>query len=88
MKGMSTMVEDVSEKTSKDITLYRVVTNSESQYSLWAVNRDMPIGWQETGFIGSKQDCISHIDTVWTDMRPLSLQKAMAKSLEGDTSIA
>lgn len=35
----------------------------------------MPEGWREIGFKGQKKNCLEHIATVWTDMRPLSLQK-------------
>ncbi|OCC13546.1 hypothetical protein A3Q37_00519 [Streptomyces sp. PTY087I2] len=38
----------------------------------------MPEGWTSVGVTGSKDECLAHIDTVWTDMRPLSLRQAMA----------
>ncbi len=37
----------------------------------------MPAGWRETGFVGTKDECLAHVDEVWTDMRPLSLRRAM-----------
>ncbi len=52
----------------------RVVVNHEEQYSIWAVGRDLPAGWSDTGFTGSREECLAHIDTVWTDMRPRSLR--------------
>lgn len=57
----------------------RVVLNHEEQYSLWFVDRDLPLGWREDGFRGSKQECLDHIAEVWTDMRPLSLRQKMAE---------
>ncbi|MEV8411405.1 MbtH family protein, partial [Streptomyces niveus] len=30
-------------------------------------------------FSGPKQDCLAHIERVWTDMRPLSLRRAMER---------
>jgi MbtH protein len=57
---------------------YNVVRNDEEQYSIWPADGDVPAGWQQVGFAGSKQDCLAHIDEVWTDMRPLSLRRAMA----------
>ncbi|TXS49728.1 MbtH family protein [Streptomyces sp. OR43] len=51
---------------------YQVVVNIEAQYSIWRAGRDLPDGWSEAGFTGSKEQCLAHIDTVWTDMRPLS----------------
>jgi MbtH protein len=60
-----------------DQTIYRVVMNHEEQYSIWPVSRELPLGWQDAGKTGSKQECVSHINEVWTDMRPLSLRKFM-----------
>ncbi|WP_255311721.1 MbtH family NRPS accessory protein [Streptomyces sp. PTY087I2] len=57
---------------------YAVVVNGEEQYSIWPTGRDMPEGWTSVGVTGSKDECLAHIDTVWTDMRPLSLRQAMA----------
>lgn len=57
---------------------YRVVRNDEEQFSIWAADRDLPAGWYATGFDGPKEECLAHIDEVWTDMRPRSLREAMA----------
>ena len=56
---------------------YRVVVNDELQYSIWPEDRELPAGWRDEGTIGEKQECLDHIDAVWTDMRPLSLRRAM-----------
>ncbi len=56
---------------------YRVVVNHEEQYSIWAADRDLPLGWNAEGFVGSKAECLQHIEAVWTDMRPLSLRRRM-----------
>jgi uncharacterized protein YbdZ (MbtH family) len=56
---------------------YAVVVNDEEQYSIWPVEKPMPSGWRAAGREGSKQECLDHIGEVWTDMRPLSLRKAM-----------
>ncbi len=58
----------------------RVVVNDEEQYSVWWCNRELPLGWRETGYRGSEEDCLSHIAEVWTDMRPKSLRQAMAQT--------
>lgn len=60
-----------------ETTLYQVVLNHEEQYSIWPVGRAIPAGWREAGKSGTKAECLAHIDEVWTDMRPLSLRKAM-----------
>jgi len=52
--------------------MYIVVVNHEEQYSIWLADQDLPAGWDDTGFTGSREECLAHIDTVWTDMRPLS----------------
>lgn len=60
-----------------DKTIYKVVINHEEQYSIWPVDRENPLGWNDVGKEGSKQECLDHIEEVWTDMRPLSLRKKM-----------
>jgi len=54
---------------------FLVVRNDEEQYSIWAHDRALPAGWHDTGFAGTKDECLSHVDTVWTDMRPKSLRE-------------
>ena len=56
---------------------YAVVVNHEEQYSIWWADRDLPAGWKKVGKEGTKQECLDHIEEVWTDMRPLSLRKKM-----------
>jgi MbtH protein len=56
---------------------YSVVINGEEQYSIWPEVREVPAGWRKTGFSGSKDACVAHVDEVWTDMRPASLRRAM-----------
>ncbi|MHA6323673.1 MbtH family NRPS accessory protein [Roseivivax sp. CAU 1753] len=65
-----------------DTTVYDVVVNHEEQYSIWPVGRDLPGGWDRAGKQGPKSECLSHINEVWTDMRPLSLRKKMAELQE------
>ncbi|MDC6378624.1 MbtH family NRPS accessory protein [Pseudomonas sp. 15A4] len=59
-------------------TQFRVVINHEEQYSIWPDYKAIPDGWKSVGVEGDKQTCLNHIESVWTDMRPLSLRKAMA----------
>jgi len=63
-----------------DNTVYRVIVNYEEQYSLWLADRELPLGWKDAGKTGSKEECQAYINEVWTDMRPLSLRKAMEKA--------
>lgn len=53
-----------------DSRSYAVVVNEAEQYSVWLADRQLPSGWRLAGFTGSKSECLAHIDTVWTDMRP------------------
>jgi MbtH protein len=61
----------------EDTTVYNVVVNHEEQYSIWPVDREIPLGWRAVGKSGPKAECLEHIKEVWTDMRPLSLRKKM-----------
>lgn len=61
-----------------DGDLFKVIKNEEGQYSIWPAKKQTPAGWSETGFTGSKSESSAYVDREWTDMRPLSLQKAMA----------
>jgi MbtH protein len=54
---------------------YVVVRNDEDQYSIWPSGRDLPAGWHPAGFEGAKDACLSHVDSVWLDMRPRSLRE-------------
>lgn len=56
---------------------YLVLVNEEQQYSLWPAFRDVPAGWSAVGPRGKRKECLSWIETNWTDMRPRSLAKAM-----------
>ena len=61
----------------EDTTVYKVVLNHEEQYSIWPADRENAPGWRDGGKTGLKAECLAHIKEVWTDMRPLSLRKAM-----------
>ncbi len=56
---------------------FRVVINDEKQYSIWWPDRELPFGWKEAGFSGTREQCLEHVQTVWTDMRPWSLRLRM-----------
>ncbi len=61
----------------EDTTIYNVVVNHEEQYSIWPVDREIPLGWRAVGKSGPKAECLAYIKEVWTDKRPLSLRKKM-----------
>jgi MbtH protein len=68
-----------SERNGDDETIYTVVLNREEQYSIWRVDRELPLGWSEAGKRGTKSECLDHINEVWTDMRPRSLREATVR---------
>jgi MbtH protein len=63
----------------EDTREYQVLVNSEEQYSLWLAGQAIPNGWRQVGPTGQKQVCLDYVKEVWTDMRPLSVRKAMEK---------
>ena len=67
-----------------DTTVYKVVINHEEQYSIWPVDRENALGWNDVGREGPKKEVLDYIEEVWTDMRPKSLRDKM----EEDARIA
>ncbi|MCX4728489.1 MbtH family protein [Streptomyces sp. NPDC090052] len=53
---------------------FRVVVNGEEQYSIWPADIELPAGWRPEGVRGTREECLAHVERVWTDMRPLSLR--------------
>ncbi|MGW0067107.1 MbtH family protein [Streptosporangium sandarakinum] len=51
-----------------------MVVNDEEQYSVWRSGKQIPTGWHGEGFTGTKDECLEHINEVWTDMRPRSVR--------------
>jgi uncharacterized protein YbdZ (MbtH family) len=59
---------------------FYVLINDEEQRSLWPTFAEVPQGWRvEFGDDGGapRQDCLSYVERVWTDLRPKSLRDAM-----------
>jgi MbtH protein len=56
----------------EDTREYVVLVNIEEQYSLWLADLEIPRN--------NKKACLEYVKEVWTDMRPLSLRKAMAEA--------
>jgi MbtH protein len=61
-------------ETTETAEEHLVVVNHEQQYSIWRADREVPAGWEATGFRGPKDACLAHVAEVWTDMRPLSVR--------------
>ena len=60
--------------TKDQSLLYKVLINSEEQYSLWSANMEIPQGWTYVGITGSELECLKYIEDNWHDMRPLSVR--------------
>ncbi len=56
---------------------YQVVVNHEEQFSIWPADTQPPMGWRSTGVTGTRDECLAHIDKVWTDITPLSVRTAL-----------
>ena len=56
--------------------LHQVVVNHEEQYSIWPTDRDLPKGWLGVGKTGTREECLTYIEQVWTDLTPLSVRRA------------
>jgi MbtH protein len=67
-------------ESGHDEAEYKVVQNHEDQFSIWPTAKENPLGWRNAGMQGNKEDCLTYITKVWTDMRPLSLRKAMKQN--------
>ena len=63
-----------------DTQNFKVVINHEEQYSIWPADSVIPRGWKATGREGQEKQCLDYIEEVWTDMRPLSLSKALQET--------
>jgi MbtH protein len=61
----------------EDTAVYTAVVNHEAQYSIWPADRALPAGWTAVGAAGPREQVLAWIEEVWTDMRPLSLRRAM-----------
>ncbi|MFF4579783.1 MbtH family protein [Streptomyces sp. NPDC001389] len=53
---------------------FRVVVNAEEQYSIWPADRALPEGWRPEGTSGSEEECLRRVDSVWPDIRPLTVR--------------
>jgi MbtH protein len=68
----------MTQDDAEDTEIYKVVVNDEGQYSIWRVDMPNPLGWYDADKVGSKAECLAHIDKVWTDMTPRSVAAALA----------
>lgn len=74
----------MTEKSSPSQKAFLVLANHEGQYSLWPVGVETPDGWQVVYSSANRQECIEYVDSVWSDLRPLSLIEATGETCEAD----
>ncbi|MFG2485150.1 MbtH family protein [Streptomyces virginiae] len=57
---------------------FYVVVNDEEQHSLWPSFTEIPAGWRVVFGEESRERCLEHVESNWTDLRPKSLRDALA----------
>ena len=65
-----------------DGDLFIALINDDEQYSIWPAKKDIPAGWKDVGFSGSKPEVSAYSDEHWTDMRPASLRREMNNQIK------
>lgn len=59
--------------------VYLVLVNHEGQHSLWPEFVEVPEGWTRVHGPETRQSCLDYVEENWTDLRPLSLIRAMGE---------
>jgi MbtH protein len=54
---------------------FLVLVNDEGQHSLWPSFAAVPEGWRVVLDASDRATAVAYVETNWTDMRPLSLQR-------------
>jgi uncharacterized protein YbdZ (MbtH family) len=57
---------------------FHVVVNDEDQHALWPTFADVPAGWHIVSGPADRAQALAYVEEHWTDLRPKSLQDAMA----------
>ncbi|MFI7547034.1 MbtH family protein [Actinoplanes sp. NPDC049599] len=60
-----------------------VLVNDEDQHSLWPAFADVPAGWRIALGESDRAAALAYVEQNWRDMRPRSLQEAMAADAAG-----
>lgn len=55
-----------------------VLVNDEEQHSLWPTFAEIPDGWRVVFGEDGRKECLDYVEENWKDLRPKSLQDAMA----------
>lgn len=57
---------------------FYVLVNDELQHSLWPSFAEVPAGWRIVFGEADRSECLSYVESNWTDIRPKSLQESMS----------
>ena len=59
---------------------FKVVVNDQGQHALWPDSPSLPLptGWLASGPAATRDDCLSYVEQVWTDMRPAATQGSLS----------
>ncbi|MFI8287935.1 MbtH family protein [Streptomyces sp. NPDC085614] len=52
---------------------FLVLVNDENQHSLWPSFAEVPAGWRTVFGEDTREACLAHVESNWTDLRPASL---------------
>jgi MbtH protein len=56
-------------------TQYQVVINHEEQYTIIPAPAGLPKGFEAAGKVGTKDECLEYVKSVWTKATPKDWQK-------------
>jgi MbtH protein len=59
-----------------DSRSFLVLVNHEDQHSLWPEHIAVPEGWTAVLGPAPRAECLDHVETHWTDIRPASVRRA------------
>lgn len=60
-----------------DAGTFVVLANAEGQHSLWPEFLGTPAGWSQVFGPAGRQDCLTAIGSLWTDLRPASCRQIL-----------
>lgn len=49
---------------------FRVIISDQGQYSIWPAERDLPVGWQGVGKVGTREQCLAYIKRIQAKSGP------------------
>lgn len=73
------MPNNLEENSKSAQDLFYAIINEEEQYSLWSSYKTIPEGWKKKYGPAPKEECLSYVEKLWTDMRPLRLRRKMVE---------